>query len=271
MTTRTSSRPIDPADRSAVARLRRAMARPRRSLQRASLAALLGLVMAAIPAEARQTGEGNGVRPDFSGVWRTINPPAAPRVNTTLRWLPGPGELPEFTPEYKRRYDAIQKSRESGSEETESVARCLPPGMPWFMGAQYGLEIMQARDKITMFSEWMDAYRRIYLDGRKMGADFDTAYNGYSTGRWEGDTLVVETINLRAETELDRYGSPHSDKMTIVERMRLVEPNVLEDVITVTDPAAFTKPWVKSWRYRRAMKGNDELHENTCTEGLARK
>ena len=238
-------------------------------LQIASLAILLGLVIAAVPAAARQNGEGNGARPDFTGVWRTITPPAAPRTNTTLRWRPGPGELPDFTPEYKKKYDAIQASRESGSEETESVARCLPPGMPWFMGAQYGLEILQTRDKIGMFSEWMDAYRRIYMDGRKMPDDFDPSYNGYSTGRWEGDTLVIETVNLRGETELDRYGSPHSDKMTIVERMRLVEPNVLEDVITVTDPVAFTKPWVKTWRYRRQASGkNDELHENTCTEGL---
>jgi hypothetical protein len=140
--------------------------------------------------------------------------------------------------------------------------------MPWFMGAQYGLEILQTKDKIGMFSEWMDAYRRIYLDGRKMPADFDPAYNGYSTGRWEGDTLVVETVNLREETELDRYGSPHSDQMKIVERIRLVEPNVLEDVLTITDPVAFTKPWTQTRRYRRAMSGNDELHENTCTEGL---
>jgi hypothetical protein len=216
----------------------------------------------------RTAGTNGGTVPDFSGVWRTIAPPAAPRVNTTLRWLPAPGELPDFTPEYKKKYDAIQVSREAGSEETESVARCLPPGMPWFMGAQYGLEILQTRDKVGMFSEWMDAYRRVYLDGRKMPADFDPSYNGYSTGRWEGDTLVIETINLRGETELDRYGSPHSDRMRIVERMRLVEPNILEDVITVHDPVAFTKPWTHTRRYRRAAAGNDELHENTCTEGL---
>jgi hypothetical protein len=233
-----------------------------------TLAILLGLAVTAGPADARQNGEGNAARPDFSGVWRTINPPAAPRVNTTLRWLPAAGELPDFTPEYKRRFDEIQKSRETGSEETESVARCLPPGMPWFMGAQYGLEILQTKDKIGMFSEWMDAYRRIYLDGRKMPAEFDPSYNGYSTGRWEGDTLVIETVNLRGETELDRYGSPHSDQMRIVERLRLVEPNVLEDVLTITDPAAFTKPWTQTRRYRRATKENDELHENTCAEGL---
>jgi hypothetical protein len=237
-------------------------------LQFAGLAALLGLLAATAPAGARQAGEGNGVVPDFSGVWRTINPPAAPRVNTSLRWLPAPGELPAFTPEYKQRFDKIQASRETGSEETEGVARCLPPGMPWFMGAQYGLEILQTKDKIGMFSEWMDAYRRVYLDGRKMPADFDPSYNGYSTGRWEGNTLVIETVSLREETELDRYGSPHSDQMRIVERLRLAEPNILEDVITVHDPVAFTKPWTHTRRYRRAGPRNDELHENTCTEGL---
>jgi hypothetical protein len=56
--------------------------------------------------------------------------------------------------------------------------------------------------------------------------------------------------------------------MRIVERLRLVEPNVLEDVLTITDPAAFTKPWTQTRRYRRATKENDELHENTCAEGL---
>src|SRR5881628_2998623 len=101
--------------------------------------------------------------PDFNGVWRTINAPDAPREGTTLRWVPRPGELPSFTPEYAAKYKQIQVSRESGSEETEPVARCLPPGMPWFMLAQYGLEIVQSRSKIALFSEWMDAYRRIYL------------------------------------------------------------------------------------------------------------
>lgn len=206
--------------------------------------------------------------PDFTGVWRTVNPPAAPREGTTLRWLPAPGELPSFKPEYKARYDKVQESRESGSEETEPVARCLPPGMPWFMLAQYGLEIMQARDKIIFFSEWMDAYRRVYLDGRKPGKDVDPSYNGYSMGHWEGDTLVVETVMLRDDSTLDRYGSPHSDAMTISERMRLTAPDVLEDKITVNDSKAFTKPWEFARSYRRAGPGNDELHENTCAESL---
>ena len=149
------------------------------------------------------------------------------------------------------------------------MTRCLPPGMPYFTLAEYGLEIVQNNDKLVMFSEWMDAYRRIYLDGRTMPKDFDISYNGYSTGKWEGDTLVVNTINLRPETVLDRYGSPHSDAMTITERIRLVDPTTLEDAHVVNDPKAFTKPWEFVHRYRRQAKGNnDELHENTCTEGL---
>jgi hypothetical protein len=236
----------------------------------------VGVAFAPLPANAQQRtagpaapAEGSGAHtPDFSGVWRRINAPAAPRENTSLRWLPAPGELPPLNAAYMERYKKIQDSRESGSEETEPVARCLPPGMPYHTLAQYGLEIVQSKDKIALFSEWMDAYRRIYLDGRTMPKDFDPSYFGYSTGRWEGNTLVVETVNLREETVLDRYGSPHSDAMRITERFRLVEPNLLEDAMIVYDEKAFTKPWEVVRRYRRAGKDNDELHENTCTEGL---
>jgi hypothetical protein len=235
----------------------------------AALAVVAGVALATMPAETRQSGEGGRAKAaDFTGVWRTINAPAAPRVNTSLRWLPAEGELPPLNAEYMAKYKKVQASRETGSEETEPVARCLPPGMPYFTLAQYGLEIVQSPTKIAFFSEWMDAYRRVYLDGRKMPADFDPSYQGYSTGHWEGDTLVVETINLRDESVLDRYGSPHSDAMTIVERIRLTAPDVLEDSMIVTDPKAFTKPWEVVRRYRRAGKDNDELHENTCTEGL---
>lgn len=230
------------------------------------LCAMLGFSML-VPREA-YSQEAAAKVPDFNGVWRTINPADAPREGTTLRWVPRPGELPSFTPEYEAKFKRILVSRESGSEETEPVARCLPPGMPWFMLAQYGLEIVQARDKIAFFSEWMDAYRRVYLDGRKPPKDWDPTYNGYSTGRWEGDTLVVETVGLRDDTMLDRYGSPHSDAMRITERIRLTSADVLEDRITVYDSKAFTKPWEFVRSYRRAGPGTDELRDNTCTEGL---
>lgn len=234
-----------------------------------ALAAMLGLsILVPLHAYSQQGSAPAAKAPDFTGVWRTINPPDAPRVGTTLRWLPRPGELPSFTPEYEARYKKVQASRETGSEETEPVTRCLPPGMPYFIFAEYGLEIVQAHNKIAFFSEWMDAYRRVYLDGRKPPKDLDPSYNGYSTGHWEGDTLVVETVGLRDDTVLDRYGSPHSDAMRISERIRLMSPDVLEDKITVNDPKAFTKTWEFVVSYRRAGPANDELRENTCTESL---
>ena len=245
-------------------------------LTMATLVVVAGVALASTQAESRQqapaaartAASGAAETPDFSGVWRTINAPAAPREGTSLRWLPAPGELPPLNPAYMERYKKVQASRESGSEETEPVARCLPPGMPYFTLAQYGLEIVQSKDKIAFFSEWMDAYRRVYLDGRTMPKDFDPSYQGYSTGRWEGSTLLVETVNLREDTVLDRYGSPHSDAMRITERIRLTAPDQLEDSMIVYDDKAFTKPWEVVRRYRRAAAGNDELHENTCTEGL---
>ena len=234
-----------------------------------SLALVAAAALATVPADARQQGEGGAARvPDFSGVWRTVNAPAAPREGTSLRWLPAAGELPPFTAQYLEKYKKVQASRETGSEATEPGARCLPPGMPYFTLAQYGLEVVQSKDKVAFFSEWMDAYRRVYLDGRTLPKDVDPSYFGYSTGHWEGDTLVVETVNLRDDTVLDRYGSPHSDAMRVTERIRLTAPDILEDTVTTYDAKAFTKPWGVVRRYRRAGKGNDELHENTCTEGL---
>ena len=116
----------------------------------------------------------------------------------------------------------MRKSRIAGSSETDNTAKCLPPGMPAMMNMAYGMEIMQTKDKVTFFSELNDALRRVYLDGRKPTPAIldDPTYAGYSTGHWEGDTLVVETVALRDNTYIEGF-TPHSDQMTIRERIRL--------------------------------------------------
>jgi hypothetical protein len=141
--------------------------------------------------------------------------------------------------------------------------------MPAMMSMGYGMEIMQDEQKITFFSEHQDALRRVYLDGRKPSAAVlaDPTYAGYSTGRWEGDTLVVDTVALSDKSFIDG-SSPHSSKMTVHERIRFVEPGVLENQITVTDPEALTEPWRVTRRYRKAAYPNDELREFACAEGL---
>ena len=242
-------------------------------------------VPAALPAQ--------NTHPDFSGVYYPINPfgnfRGGPRAGATgQRKGPpprptasaplsdgsrgrGPNE-PSLTPEYLAKWEMISKTRIAGSSEYDLVAKCLPPGMPAMMSMAYGMEIMQNNDKITFFSELNDALRRVYLDGRKPSETVleDPTYAGYSTGHWEGDTLVVDTVALRDNTFIEGF-TPHSDQMTVHERIRLLEPGLLEDQITVNDPKALTKPWetVKTYRKAKPGSGKDELREFACAEGLS--
>lgn len=227
-----------------------------------------------------------GATPDFSGVYYpyrpgAAGPPARPRrpdgpLPPPTRSAPTsdgsqgrrPND-PKLTPEYLARWKVIAASRTSGSYQYDNIANCLPPGMPAMMGMAYGMEVMQNEQKITFFSEHQDALRRVYLDGRTPSTKVlnDPTYAGYSTGRWEGDTLVVDTVALTTKSFIDS-SSPHSDKMTVHERIRFVEPGVLEDQITVYDPEALVEPWEVVHMYKKAAYPNDELREFACAEGL---
>jgi hypothetical protein len=227
-----------------------------------------------------------GSRPDFSGVYypfqpgaggapaggaRSDAPPPPPtRSAPTSDGSQGRGpNAPKLTPEYLAKWEVIAASRTSGSYEYDNIANCLPPGMPAMMGMAYGMEVMQNDQKITFFSEHQDALRRVYLDGRQPSEQVlnDPTYAGYSTGHWDGDTLVVETVALTTKSFIDG-SSPHSDKMTVHERIRCVEPDVLEDRVTVYDPEALVEPWEVVRTYRKASPPNDELREFACAEGL---
>ena len=168
-----------------------------------------------------------------------------------------------------KKWEAMRDSRIAGSSDSDNTAKCLPPGMPAMMNMAYGMEILHTKDKITFFSELNDALRRVYLDGRKPTPATldDPTYAGYSTGHWEGDTLVIETVALRDNTYIEGF-TPHSDKMTVRERIRLLPSGLLEDRITVTDPIALVKPWETVKTYRKATYPNDQLREFACAEGL---
>jgi hypothetical protein len=251
-----------------------------------STVALLYLIAIAPANLIGQTGN----PPDFSGVYYPVQqgrgggaaaaaPAGAPRGTpppVPTRSAPT-GDLsngrapnaPSLTPEYMAKWEIIRKSRMSGSYEYDPIANCLPPGMPQMMSMPYGMEIMQTKDKITFFSEWQDALRRVYLDGRKPSQKVlnDPTYAGYSTGHWEGDTLVVDTVSLHPNSFIDN-SSPHSEEMSVKERIRFIGPGVLEDRIVVNDPKALTKPWETVHTYRKASPPNDELREFACAEGL---
>jgi len=248
---------------------------------------LLGAVVGMVGLYAQSTP------PDFSGVYYPISPfgrfsggPAAgaasqrqgppPRPTASAPLSDGsrgrtPDE-PSLTPEYMAKWEMISKTRIAGSPEYDLTAKCLPPGMPAMMNMAYGMEVMQNKDKITFFSELNDALRRVYLDGRKPSQKVldDPTYAGYSTGQWDGDTLVVHTAAIRDDTFIEGF-TPHSDATTVDERIRFKEPGLLEDRITVSDPKALTKPWetVKAYRKAKPGTGTDELREFACAEGIA--
>ena len=223
--------------------------------------------------------------PDFSGVYFPWNPNAAPPPPSQPQSGPLPPptrtgpigdgstgrspDAPKLTPEYLAQWDIIAASRTAGSYEYDNSANCLPPGMPAMMSMPYGMEVMQSDDRITFFSEHLDALRRVYLDGREPTERHlnDPTYAGYSTGYWDGDTLVVDTVALTTKSYIDG-SSPHSDRMTVHERIRFIAPGILEDRITVNDPVALLEPWEVVRTYRKAQYPNDELREFACAEGL---
>ena len=119
----------------------------------------------------------------------------------------------------------------------------------------YGMEVQHTKDKITMYGELNDVYRRIFLDGRKPSQKVldDPTFAGYSTGHWEGDTLVVDTVAIREDTLFDTF-SPHSDQFTVRERIRFTSPGVLEDRITAMDPKALLEPFTSVRTYRKVSR-----------------
>src|SRR5687768_5301000 len=230
--------------------------------------------------------------PDFTGVYSPIDPfgqararaavpPTGagnnaggvppPRPVLVLDGREGrPANAPKLTPEYLAKWEVIRKSRMAGSDEFDPNARCLSAGMPNMMSMTYGMEVQHTKDKITMYGELNDVYRRIFLDGRKPSQKVldDTTFAGYSTGHWEGDTLVVDTVAIREDALFDTF-SPHSEQFTVRERIRFTSPGILEDRITVMDPKALLEPFTSVRTYRKVSAPNDELREFSCAEGLA--
>jgi hypothetical protein len=150
----------------------------------------------------------------------------------------GPPRGPQLTPAYAEKKRALEGRRAEDAE----TANCLPPGMPGIMGQPYPYEFMLTPGNVTIVGEAYMQVRHIYTDGRPMHTDPDPTFNGTSIGRWEGETLVVETTAFSDSTNMDR-NTPHSDKMKIVERFRLAEPDRMTVETTVTDPEALTAPW----------------------------
>jgi len=189
--------------------------------------------------------------PDFSGAWGPYRPGRGGDPK-----LAAPAATPlALKPDYKKTYDARRAAETEASNRGEPLATpsstCVPYGVPSMMSvAVYPIEIIQTPKQVTIIAEAFSEVRRVYMNRPQMKIDdVPPGYYGRSVGRWEGDTLIIDTVGIKESVQYQRI--PHSDQMRIVERMRLITPDILHDQITIEDPVVLEKPYTYTLAYRR--------------------
>ena len=141
---------------------------------------------------------------------------------------------------------------------------CHPQGVPAFTLAQGPINIIQTPKKVTIIEESSQMVRHVYLN-EQHPANVKPSWFGHSVGRYEGDTLVIDTVGLNRKTFVDAFRTPHTEKLHVVERWRIVQSgHLLEVRIRVEDPDTFEQPWESYVNYRRAQ---DPFEEIICQEG----
>ena len=163
-----------------------------------------------------------------------------------------------MTPWGKALYD--QRQGNLSKDDPEGV--CLPPGVPRASGVPYPEKIYQTPDALVILYESRTMFRQIFLDGRKTIPNPQPTWMGYSTGRWDGDVLVVQTEGFNDKTWLDATGKPHSEAMHLTERFRRPDLGHLNVDLTIEDPKALTKPY--SFTRSFTLAPTWELQEYVC-------
>jgi len=139
------------------------------------------------------------------------------------------------------------------NEVDPNQAKCFPrgPTSNW-LGGQRPFEVFHVRNRVLIMFEWNHEIRQIWTDGREHPEDFGHTWMGHSIGKWDGDTLVVDTIGINEHTWLDRDGHVHTNALHLVERLRRPEPNTLTLDITFDDPKAYTRPFTAHRTFKSA-------------------
>lgn len=208
--------------------------------------------------------------PAFEGIWENLSGihvdrlsarDPEPVVKEHFRATPAP-----YNASYAAEYEKVRASAARGEPINDPTATCIWPGVPRVIWNPYPMEIVisEGGRRVTFIHEYMSQVRRAYLDGRGHPEDLEPSYNGHTTGHWEGQTLVLDTVGLREDTMYTNLGQMHSDALRIEERWRLIDQDLLENQITMTDPKAFTKPWVTHRLYRRQPEWN--IMDYVCEE-----
>ena len=208
-----------------------------------ALAAALVALLAGWSAHAQRAPGAEGA--DISGVWW------AGSYSPNIRPVGG-GALP-FTPAGKAVYEQNMAGLKSGAVVDKSRTLCVLDGIPRVLQTPYPFAIVQTPGQVTFVYEQNRAVR--FVDFKRPPPDADAMadeprYHGYSRGRWEGDTLVIQSAGFTDKTFIDAYGAPHTEDMQVTERLRTLDGGrQLEDVVTVEDPKFYTRPWSARFVY----------------------
>jgi hypothetical protein len=254
---------------------------------------IVGFFLVAAPASAADPGvlARIGGKPDFSGIWEANNTanwdlqthearpmvaqqgltpnsvvPAAPVLALgSIGWVPaGLGIVEGEEIPYLPWAAARKKENLEHWMDRDPEIKCFQPGVPRAMYMPHPFQIVQSATNVMMVFEFANAQRTIHL--AKMDPYPNVAYMGYSVGRWEGDTLVVDVTDLTDATWLDRSGNFHSDALHVVERYTPVGQNVIQYEATLEDPQVFTRPWKISMPLYRRLEKNAQIMEFRCVE-----
>jgi hypothetical protein len=239
-------------------------------------------VAAALPAiaAAQQAPRRIGGHPNLNGIWQAMGSAhwnleshAASQLKQFWR-LGAIGAIPAGQSVVKEgkipyRPDAVAKrdANREGWPKTDPEAACYLPGIPRATYLPYPFQIVQGDDDILFVYSFANANRAVHLkDTRTIDEVPVDLWMGWSNGRWDGDTLVVEVIANDDRTWFDRAGNYHSNQMKVTERYTLLDANRIQYEATIDDPEIFTTPWTISMHLYRNTEPNAELLEFKCVE-----
>jgi hypothetical protein len=183
--------------------------------------------------------------PDLSGIWSRLRDGAVARgyENYVLEFGKNDSPMTPWAAAIFKVTNAKYHGDDPKTVLSDPIFQCFPPGVPRIYLYNFPMQIVQIPGQVLMLFEYDHYIRRIYTDGRPHDMEQGPLWMGDSIGKWEGDTLVVDTVNFNDKTLLDRVGRPHSTALHVVERMRRIDHNSMEIAFTIDDPKAYTKPW----------------------------
>ncbi|HTB21028.1 MAG TPA: hypothetical protein VK708_23045 [Bryobacteraceae bacterium] len=222
-------------------------------------------------APAPKTADG---KPDLSGVWLISNALPCPKDlrdgDNCIEKIPLSREAVDFGASvpgglpYQPWAAALVKQRVADLSKDDPHARCMPPNFPRAFAFPHHQKFIQIPGLLVILDEFNASYRQIFTDGRPFPEDPQPSWSGYSSGKWEGDTLVVESVGFRDDLWLDMRGNPMTSAAKVSERFRRPAYGSLEIQVTVNDPKAYTKPWTVT--LKEAIQVDTELADEICME-----